>query len=1041
MNRLDFRMLFESAPGSFLVLAPDAPVFTILAASDAYLRATMTARQRIVGRGLFDVFPDNPGDSKATGTENLRSSLESVLARRAPDTMAVQKYDIPRRGSNGFEERYWSPLNTPVLDDSGQVLYIIHRVEDVTEFVLLEQRGAEQQELTEALRSRAGEMQVEIYRRAQEIQAANRQLRAANEELGRLDQIKTQLFSNVSHELRTPLALILGPAEQMLASEGLPADSRRDLEIIAGNARLLLKHVNDLLDVAKTEAGKMNLDLVALDLARLVRLTASHFEALARDRRITYQVEAPGPLTGHLDADKVERIVLNLLSNAFKFTPAGGRIRCTVRADPGQLAVVEVADSGPGIPVEARRVIFERFRQLEGGPTRRAGGTGLGLAIARDFVELLGGSISIDVAPEGGALFVARFPLTAAEGAVVGERPLDRTPSTEKARLALEEFRAPETKLPATDRRALPTILVVEDNQEMNRFICRSLAGRYRTVAAFDGKEGLRKALESAPDLIVSDVMMPELSGAELVKEIRRRPELASVPIVVLTARAEDGLRLELLRGGAQDYLTKPFSSAELAVRIDNLVATKRAREVLQREFCSQTEDLEVLSVEVAEHRKALAAAKELQRFLAEASSVLAESLHLGKTLAQVSRLAVPVLADWALLDLFDENRQIRRVEVAHANPDEAGLVREIMQFSVAPEGNVEEPATKALLTSGPVLIEELGADNLRRLVHNEAHLRVLDAIGAQAMMSAPLIAHGRTLGVLTLIMARSGRSYGEADLLVLQDIARRCALAMDNARLFEEAQAAIRARDEFLAIASHELRTPLTPLRLHIEMLESKLPSFVKEGWEAWLEERFSTIRRQEARLERLVTDLLDVSRIVSGRLRLELEAVDLSTLVPQVAAEFVRSVTPEARCEVVSEVPRSIVGKWDRLRIEQVLTNLLSNAVKYAPGTTVTVTATVDGEMATLSVADQGIGVAPEDHDRIFGRFERAVSPRNFGGLGLGLFMARQIVEALGGAIEVVSAKGKGATFILKLPLAGPPDHASMETPAPRPLIPGLN
>ena len=222
MPQPDFRALFESAPGLYLVLAPD---LTIVAVSDAYLRATMTRREQILGRSLFDVFPDNPDDPEATGVSNLHDSLLRVIRTRASDAMAVQKNDIRRPESEGgaFEQRYWSPVNSPVLDAGGEITLIIHRVEDVTEFVRLKQK-VEQSTKAEELQIRADSMEAEVFSRAQQLQQANHQLRAANEELAqkeqelkrlyerlhRLDQMKTRLFTNVSHELRTPLALILG---------------------------------------------------------------------------------------------------------------------------------------------------------------------------------------------------------------------------------------------------------------------------------------------------------------------------------------------------------------------------------------------------------------------------------------------------------------------------------------------------------------------------------------------------------------------------------------------------------------------------------------------------------------------------------------------------------------------------------------------------------------------------------------------------------------------------------------------------------------
>ncbi|HEV3374487.1 MAG TPA: PAS domain-containing protein [Candidatus Acidoferrum sp.] len=178
----DFQALFQSAPDLYLVLTPD---FNIVAVSEAYLRATMTKREEILGRGIFDVFPDNPDDPSATGVSNLRTSLQRVLQDKTPNTMAVQKYDIrkPESEGGGFEERYWSPVNSPVLGPDKEVSYIVHRVEDVTEFVRLKQKGIEQQKLTEELRTHAGQMEAEVYLRAGEVQEANRRLKAVNQEL------------------------------------------------------------------------------------------------------------------------------------------------------------------------------------------------------------------------------------------------------------------------------------------------------------------------------------------------------------------------------------------------------------------------------------------------------------------------------------------------------------------------------------------------------------------------------------------------------------------------------------------------------------------------------------------------------------------------------------------------------------------------------------------------------------------------------------------------------------------------------------------
>lgn len=331
--------------------------------------------------------------------------------------MPIQKYDIrrPESEGGGFEERYWSPVNSPVFDEAGELIYIIHRVEDVTGFVRLKAaREEDQRALSETFES-------EIYLRTKQAADASRQLKEANAELARLyektaelDRIKTQFFTNISHELRTPLALIIGPIEKLIASSGLDEQDRRKLEIANQNARQLLKHVNDLLDISKLEAGKLALRYIRTDLTKLVSLVCGYFDSLAKEKQITYTVDAAGPIAADIDPDKVERALLNLLSNAFKFTPAGGAIRCTLKRDAGTShAVIEVADSGPGIPPQWREAVFERFRQIDDELTRRFEGAGLGLSIARDFVALHGGAIFVSSAPEGGALLTLTLPLSA----------------------------------------------------------------------------------------------------------------------------------------------------------------------------------------------------------------------------------------------------------------------------------------------------------------------------------------------------------------------------------------------------------------------------------------------------------------------------------------------------------------------------------------------------------------------------------------------------------------------------------------------------
>jgi signal transduction histidine kinase len=447
--------------------------------------------------------------------------------------------------------------------------------------------------------------------RRTQLESKNRELESLYARLKQAEELRTQFFANISHELRTPLALILGPVERLLAQPELEAGPRRDLETVARNGQLLLRQVNDLLDTAKLEAGKMEARHTEADLAALVRLSADYFASLSSERRISLEVDAPARLPAQVDVEKLQRVLVNLLSNAFKFTPDGGRVRTTLRQE-GERAVLTVEDTGPGVRPELRALIFERFRQGDGGDTRRFGGTGLGLAIAKDFVDLHGGSLSVDDAPGGGARFTVALPLRAPEGTPVHTRLSGAELAAMAAAVSpsVEQLRPPpDAATDGASSTASQLALVVEDNPEMRRFITETLASEFRVMAAADGREGLEQARALRPDVIITDMMMPVMSGEQLVQALRADSSLEQIPVLLLTAKADDSLRVQLLREGAQDYLTKPFVAQELRARVRNLASAKKARELLQEALAAQGGSLEALAQELVLRKRQLEAA------------------------------------------------------------------------------------------------------------------------------------------------------------------------------------------------------------------------------------------------------------------------------------------------------------------------------------------------------------------------------------------------------------------------------------------------
>lgn len=483
------------------------------------------------------------------------------------------------------------------------------------------------------------------------LETANSELETLYGKLKELDSLKTQFFANVSHELRTPLTLILAPAQKLLIAGGLTQEQQRHLRMIERNAHILLKQVNDLLDVSKLEAGKMQVNYSEIDLAQLVRLTAANFDVLAQERQISFTLETPNSVSAQVDAEKLQRVLLNLLSNAFKFTPDGGSICCALsiqqQAQPKRAAIT-VQDSGPGVPLQMRAAIFERFRQAEADATRR-GGTGLGLAIVKELIELQAGTVAIDDAPAGGASFTVELPLAAPVGVKVDTTGVGAGELQQTALPILAALRTYTTSGIEAQGMEKPLVLVVEDNPEMNQFIAETLASDYRITTALNGEDGLEQAIALHPDLILSDMMMPRMSGDQLVHQLRTHPQLDTTPIILLTAKADDELRVQLLRSGVQDYLMKPFFVEELRARVGNQITVKRTRDLLQQELASQSEDLEALAQEVALRKRKLQVAlhglQQQAEELVQANRLKDEFLA---TLSHELRTPLNVILGWA---------------------------------------------------------------------------------------------------------------------------------------------------------------------------------------------------------------------------------------------------------------------------------------------------------------------------------------------------------------------------------------------------------
>ena len=404
--------------------------------------------------------------------------------------------------------------------------------------------------------------------------------------------------------------------------------------------------------------------------------------------------------------------------------------------------------------------------------------------------------------------------------------------------------------------------------------------------------------------------------------------------------------------------------------------------------------------------------------FLAEASFTLASSLDYHKTLQRLTELAVPGLADWCTITICSGGDTYARVAAAHRDETKAVLLKELE--SNYPAHCDESNGMDYIVKSGKSLLTSLiTEEELKKVARDERHFEIMRDLGSFSCMLVPIPGHGKIHGSIAFVSGESKRVFQPDDLGVAEELGRRAGIAIDNAFLYSAAQDAIRARDEFLSIASHELKTPITSLKLQIQMTKRRIkPESNLLPTAESLTKVFDSSGRQIDRLTHLVEDLLDVSRIQSGKLDYNFEDVVVAELVDEVIERFSDQLS-DAGSSLELEVQPNLMAHWDRSRIEQVLVNLISNAIKYAPRTPILLVVTGNEKMATIVVRDQGPGIPQDRQSKIFERFERATASRNISGLGLGLFIVREIVSAHQGSIRVESKSGEGTSFVVDLPL----------------------
>ncbi|MFF5499351.1 ATP-binding protein [Streptomyces aquilus] len=538
----DFRRLFDAILSPLLVLTPD---FTIVEVNRAYLTATRTERA-IVGKRIFEVFPDNPDDPTADGVANLRRSLETVVATGRTDAMPLQRYDIPTGEAGGFDEKYWSPVNMPVLDADGRVTHVIHRVEDVTEFVHVRRVGREQQRVAAEAQMRAEGMEIDLFVRAREIREVNEQLRRVNAELdaaGRRlreeQQAKDRFIATLSHELRNPLAAATA-ATELLALD-MP-DGHPALSVLERQLGTLVRMSNDLLDGTRALTGRLELVRERVDVRSVVESACADIRGLFGHEGRKLDVGIPAaPVVVDGDRLRLAQVLTNLLSNALKYTPPGGRTEVALRADDGR-ARLTVRDDGIGFdPAQAEDLFGVFMRAAPAGPDTPEG-LGLGLAVARTVVELHGGRISAhSEGPGRGAAFTVLLPLT------------DPT--------------APEPPRPVVVRpaRRQLSILIVEDNADL-ALTYRALLRRqgHHVTAVHTGADALTATEDGLFDVVLCDLGLPDIDGYTVARTIRARPHGERVRLIAVSGFSRGTDLARSRTAGFDAHLAKPLPLNDL---------------------------------------------------------------------------------------------------------------------------------------------------------------------------------------------------------------------------------------------------------------------------------------------------------------------------------------------------------------------------------------------------------------------------------------------------------------------------------------------
>ena len=784
------------------------------------------------------------------------------------------------------------------------------------------------------------------------------------EALAEIDRAKTTFFSNVSHELRTPLTLMLSPVEELLLQLRGDGQQRELLDLVYRNGLRLQKLVNTLLDFSRIEAGRMQAVYEPTDLSAFTEELASNFRSAMDRAGLSFEIDCrPLAQPVYVDREMWEKIVLNLLSNALKFTLAGA-VRIALRAK-GESAELTVEDTGTGIPESELPHIFERFHRIAGAQGRTIEGTGIGLALVLELVKLQGGAIAATSEVSKGTVFTVTIPLGTAHLPKEKIKPADDSvwSAPRPDAFVQEALRwlpgggdgqdgagfsgMPEGAANGGPGSRAERVLLADDNADMREYVARLLQERYRVSAVSSGEEAIKAALAEPPDLILSDIMMPGLDGFGLLSQLRARPETRTVPVIFLSARAGEESRVEGLGAGADDYLIKPFTARELLARV---------------------------AAHLSMRRRTMDAEQALKDSQATLQSFYDSSPFLMGVVELEGERIVPIYCNRATAVFYGTNVE----SILAQTKEQLGI---------------------------PPAIDELWVEHYRqsqtraRSVRFEyKHPRSVDGCWLNACVN--FLGHGPSGNPRFSFIAEDVTDRRSND-----ELLRR---SNDDLR---QANADL---EQFAYSASHDLQEPLRQVAIYSQMIEKKYAA--KLDGKAL--EYLGYCIEGAQRMGTLISGLLAYSQVakasdsplgsVSLGVVLDTVGKNLSTTIEETQAEIATSALP--------------VVRGDPVPLIHLFQNLLSNALKYrsAEKPRVRIEVREDTSYWRFSVEDNGIGIPKEFQTQIFGIFKRLHDRTEYPGTGIGLAICQKIVERYGGRIWVESEPGRGSKFIFTLPRA---------------------